>query len=62
MQKKAKIAITIDREILQRVEESAERSGLNRSQAIDLLVRMAIIMMDSLDKNGGIDHGKITIC
>ncbi len=62
MQKKAKIAITIDREILERVEDSSERSGLNRSQAIDLLVRMGILMLDSMDKNGGIDHGKITIC
>ena len=62
MQKKVKIAITIDREILERVEDSAERSGLNRSQAIDLLVRMGILMLDSMDKNGGIDHGKITIC
>lgn len=60
MQKKVKIAITIDREILERVEDSAERSGLNRSQAINLFVRMGIVMMDSIDK-GGIDHGKITI-
>lgn len=60
MQKKVKIAITIDKEILERVEDSADRSGLSRSQAIDLLVRLGILMMDSMDK-GGIGHGKITI-
>lgn len=61
MQKKKRITVTIDPDVLVRIDESAEVSGLNRSQAIDLFVRMGIAMMDSIDK-GGIDHGKVTIC
>lgn len=61
MQKKKRITVTIDPDVLVRIDESAEVSGLNRSQAIDLFVRMGIVMMDSIDK-GGIDHGKVTIC
>lgn len=60
MQKKKRITVTIDPVVLDRVDESAEVSGLNRSQAVDLFIRMGMIMMDSIDK-GGIDHGKITI-
>lgn len=61
MQKKEKIAITIDRELLKDVEQSAELTGLNRSQAVEMFVRMGIMMLNAVDK-GGIDHGKITIC
>lgn len=61
MQKKEKIAITIDRELLKDVEHSAELTGLNRSQAVEMFVRMGIMMLNAVDK-GGIDHGKITIC
>ncbi len=61
MQKKEKIAITIDRELLQDIEQSAELTGLNRSQAVEMFVRMGIMMLNAVDK-GGIDHGKITIC
>ena len=61
MQKKEKIAITIDRELLKDVEQSAELTGLNRSQAVEMFVRMGIMILNAVDK-GGIDHGKITIC
>lgn len=61
MQKKEKIAITIDKELLEDVEQSAELTGLNRSQAVEMFVRMGIMMLNAVDK-GGIDHGKITIC
>lgn len=61
MQKKEKIAITIDRELLKDVEKSAELTGLNRSQAVEMFIRMGIMMLNAVDK-GGIDHGKITIC
>ena len=60
-QKKTRITVTIDPDVLVRIDESAEVSGLNRSQAVDLFIRMGLIMMDSIDK-GGVDHGKITIC
>lgn len=60
MQKKKRITVTIDPDVLVRIDESADASGLNRSQAVDLFVRMGIIMMDSIDKRG-IDHGKVTI-
>lgn len=60
MQKKKRITVTIDPGVLVRIDESADASGLNRSQAVDLFVRMGIIMMDSIDKRG-IDHGKVTI-
>lgn len=60
MQKKKRITITIDPDVLVRIDESAEASGLSRSQAVDLFIRMGIIMMDSIDKRG-IDHGKVTI-
>ena len=61
MHRKKKIAITIDRELLKDVEQSAELTGLNRSQAVEMFVRMGIMMLNAVDK-GGIDHGKITIC
>ena len=61
MQKKKKIAITINEDLLKDVEMSAEHTGLNRSQAIEMFVQMGIMTMNWIDK-GGIDHGKITIC
>ena len=58
MQKKEKIAITIDRELLKDVEQSAELTGLNRSQAVEMFVRMGIMMLNEVDK-WGIDHVRL---
>ena len=60
-QKKEKIAITINSEILKVIDDYAEFTYQSRSAAIDDFLVLGIKMYDSLVK-GGIDHGKVTIC
>jgi metal-responsive CopG/Arc/MetJ family transcriptional regulator len=58
---KAKIAITIETEILEKVDKMAEEFNLNRSQFIESLVSVGLADAKLLKKTGFVDMAKLVI-
>jgi metal-responsive CopG/Arc/MetJ family transcriptional regulator len=58
---KAKIAITIETEILEQIDKMAEEFNLNRSQFIENVVSVGLADAKLLKKTGFVDMAKLVI-